>query len=288
MEVPNIIFNCFQNSDLDNNEINIKSKWMQSKAVPKIRKLTLYVASKVSYTQKSKKGLKKDIIDVPYYLPKKYVNPDYYTIRFYGKNSIINSLMTLHDPSWVFYSETYQKEIIDNFSLELRKEFPKLYISRIFRNYNVKKDILYELLSNDLSHPAALHYISEYLNSNIIVFNNLGYNVYCSFKKRATLLLWEDVYCAGGIIHTNGVDHLKYSDRESWSNLDINEERTINNIVASSDELYDKKKLLEKMTKVELIDYAINLSFSNNELENLKKTDILNLIYEKIFNYCIV
>ena len=129
--------------------------------------------------------------------------------------------------------------------------------------------------------------ISEYLNTNIIVFNKLGYNIYGIWKHRSTIVLWEDEYEAGAILSQNNKQHLQYLNIDSIKGIDQNRTRTMKNIINSNIEVEHQYKMIQHMKKNQLVEYSSQIfNLDIEEISKMNKDDLLELIIQKLANLC--
>ena len=259
------------------------SKYMQSSHIPQNARLKMHFKNTHGFEITDKKKLEKkwntDLHSCPLSLSHSIVQKKSYSVRFEGTDRLLECVLYTICENWLTFTDVEKKKFKEKFKFKLCEKYSYIFNSNILRNYTceetgerITKMSLYGKLCHLDIEPCVLHYMSEFLNTNIIVVYDENQFQQCSFweKDRNTLVIWDDEKNSSGVfVYT---EHpFDYTDLCDMS--DRNPTRTPSFVFHKNDALKKFFTDLKKKTKKELEDLAAPIlgDFNHNTQSKYKK-----------------
>tara|TARA_Y100000389_G_scaffold204224_1_gene255686 strand:- start:19460 stop:20359 length:900 start_codon:yes stop_codon:yes gene_type:complete len=272
--------------------LNPYAKWMQSPNIPRITRCPIVLENIEDIIEadpdikemlgKLKKDTQKREDVLPEFFPREFIKQNYFTQSFNNPDRFLYALLSAHDITFNYISETCKQEEIYKFITNVKLNFKDYYDSSIFRLYKKTKSQIYSSFEKNPS-VSTLHVISNYIKKNIIILRKYNYEWACIYDPSLdTYCLWEDDNKVGYIRNDKNsfvdVDIiLKYS-------FDIDEERTMIMNIYNNETMKTLYLKLKKMNFEDLKNFAKenNISLFEEDDSLLKKDKLFKSIVSSV------
>ena len=294
MPLPTTLYNSFNlgrnNLELSSTLMNPYAKWMQSPNIPRNTHLPIALENIESTIEKEptvsewfdqlESNNRKLHTPVPMFFPMKYHNSTYFSTIHKGELKYIEALLAANDKMFTMYSDNLKQKQVREFIISVTNKFPKIYNTNVLRYYKQKKAEIYSSLFKNTG-PAGLHICSIFLDKNIVLVSEFGYELCSLFLPlRNTICLWQHNGDVGAVLKSNG-QAIDIDDIFS-TKMDLQETRTKNIKIASNDSNLKKLRQLGKKNMIQLKDEAIEASLPTSENgKSLKKQELIDSLLEQ-------
>tara|TARA_B100001175_G_C19513638_1_gene645645 strand:+ start:2736 stop:3632 length:897 start_codon:yes stop_codon:yes gene_type:complete len=298
MPLPTTLYNNFNqgrnNLELSSTLMNPYAKWMQSPNIPRNTHLPIALENIESTIEKEptvnewfdqlESNNRKLHTPVPMFFPIAYHTSKYFSTIHRGELKWIEALLAADDKMFTMYSDNFKQKHIRELIVNVTNMFPKIYNHNVLRCYKQKKAQIYSSLFKNTT-PAGLHMYSIYLDKNIIIMSEFGYE-WCSLFSpfRDSICLWHHDGDVGTVLKSNG-DKIDISDIISIK-FDTQETRTKNLKIVSNSENLQKLRQLGKKNMNQLKNDAIEASVATAANgKPLKKQELIDSLLEQFMEH---
>ena len=294
MPLPTTLYNSFNlgrnNLELSSTLMNPYAKWMQSPNIPRNTHLPIALENIESTIEKEptvsewfdqlESNNRKLHTPVPMFFPMKYHNSTYFSTIHKGELKYMEALLAANDKMFTMYSDNLKQKQVRELIISVTNKFPKIYNTNLLRYYKQKKAEIYSSLFKNTG-PAGLHIYSIFLDKNIVLVSELGYELCSLFLPlRNTICLWQHNGDVGAVLKSNG-QAIDIDDIFS-TKMDLQETRTKNIKIASNESNLKKLRQLGKKNMNQLKDEAIEASVPTSENgKSLKKQELIDSLLEQ-------